>query len=70
MLITATNASILPALTDMTPVNLTGFEAHVIAGVSSPGSILCLATWAEDRQTHCTSPGWWGENWVKTMGLP
>lgn len=69
MLVTATNASYSPTLTDMTPVHLTGFKAHVIAGTWSPASIPSSATQAEDRCTHCTSPGRWDGNCVKALGF-
>ena len=68
MLVTA-NASDLPTLTDMTPIHLTGFEAHVIAGALSLGGIPSSATWAEDRRARCTSPGRWGGNCVKALGF-
>jgi len=67
MLIAGTNASDPLTPTDLTPVQLTGFEAHVMAGVPSPGNVLSSATWAEDRRPHCTSPGRWDGNWGKAL---
>lgn len=69
MLITATNASDSPTVTDMTPVHITGFKVHIIAGVTSPGGIPSLATWSEDRHARHTSPGRWGGNCMKALGF-